>query len=335
MPEASQQSSPRTPLVSIVMPAYNAVHYIEESLRSLLGQTWPNLEIIVVDDGSQDDTAAIVGQLQQEHARATLILHRQHNQGVSAARNKGIELAQGDYIALQDADDISAPDRIQRQFAFLQQHQLALCGCGMAIFGCKEKTKLYPEFDGELKPNFLFWGRTIAGPTIIFSRQTIGDMRFNTTIKYGEDLDFILRVAFHGNNRVGNIQEPLYNYRQHDQQTTTKLKQTNRDNMIKITFAFLQEQGIPATEEAIANLFDLLKQPSFAATITDGSALEIMQLVTALVHYLQTNNSDPKAINRHLFQCLKALPPRYRKTPKAKGLLKMLPFWQRIKLIPL
>lgn len=333
MPTYSKQPSSRAPLVSIIVPAYNAAQYIEESLHSLLNQTWPNLEVIVIDDGSQDDTASIVEGLRQDHS--ALVLHRQENHGVSTARNRGIELAQGEYIALQDADDISAPDRIAKQLAYLEQHQLALCGCGITIFGRKKKNKLYPEFDSELKPNFLFFGRTIAGPTVMFSRHAVGDIRFNAAIKYGEDLDFIWRVAFHNGNRVGNVQDALYHYRQHDQQATTKLNQTNRDNMISILSAFLQEHGMIATESTIGNLFDLCKQPSRATEMNDNTSAEVIDLIRVLTHFLATCHSNTETINHHVFHCLKTLPSRQRQTPAAKALQQKLSLWQRIKLLSL
>ena len=124
------------PLVSILIPAYNAEKYIADTLRSALAQTWERTEIIVVDDGSRDTTASVA----ETFESSNVIVVRQSNQGASAARNRALSLAKGDYIQYLDADDLLAPDKIERQLAeakgphtllssawgqFLHRHQTA------------------------------------------------------------------------------------------------------------------------------------------------------------------------------------------------------------------
>ena len=108
-----------TPLVSILIPAYNAEPWIAETIRSALGQTWPNKEIIVVDDGSTDQTLSIV----QKFASKTVSVVTQENQGVCAARNRAYELCQGDYIQWLDADDLLSRDKIAKQMEAAEQSQ--------------------------------------------------------------------------------------------------------------------------------------------------------------------------------------------------------------------
>ena len=100
-----------TPLVSILIPAYNAERWIEETIRSALGQTWPNKEVIVVDDGSTDGTLTVVRQFESNGIRVVT----QANQGAAAARNVALSLAQGDYIQWLDADDVLDLHKIERQ----------------------------------------------------------------------------------------------------------------------------------------------------------------------------------------------------------------------------
>jgi glycosyltransferase involved in cell wall biosynthesis len=107
------------PLVSVIVPAYNASATIERTLRSVLVQTYGQLEIIVVDDGSSDDTAAIVERISREEPR--IILLRQPNQGVATARNVGIAHARGEFIAPLDADDIWHPSKIEKQCAVIKE----------------------------------------------------------------------------------------------------------------------------------------------------------------------------------------------------------------------
>lgn len=105
------------PLVSILIPAYNSERWIAETIRSVLGQTWPRREIIVVDDGSSDRTAAVA----REFASKDVKVVTQANQGASAARNKAFSLSQGDYIQWLDADDLLAPEKIARQMEIMER----------------------------------------------------------------------------------------------------------------------------------------------------------------------------------------------------------------------
>ncbi len=101
------------PLVSILIPAYNAQEWIGDTLRSAIAQTWDRKEIIVVDDGSRDQTNAVLRQFESDGVRVVT----QKNQGAAAARNKAFSVSQGDYIQWLDADDILAPDKIARQMS--------------------------------------------------------------------------------------------------------------------------------------------------------------------------------------------------------------------------
>ncbi len=100
-----------TPLVSILIPAYNAERWIAETMQSALGQTWPTKEIILVDDGSTDQTVRVA----QQFASKTVSIVSQKNQGAAAARNKAFELCHGDYVQWLDADDLLSPDKIAYQ----------------------------------------------------------------------------------------------------------------------------------------------------------------------------------------------------------------------------
>jgi glycosyltransferase involved in cell wall biosynthesis len=104
------------PLVSILIPAFNAHDWIAETLESAIAQTWPEKEIIVVNDGSTDQTLAIA----ERFERAGVRIVTQTNQGAAAARNKAFSLSQGDYIQWLDADDLLAPDKVARQVAVLR-----------------------------------------------------------------------------------------------------------------------------------------------------------------------------------------------------------------------
>src|SRR6201987_6545220 len=105
------------PLVSILIPAYNAEEWIAETIQSAIAQTCPRKEIIVVDNGSSDRTAEVA----RRFASKEVVIISTENQGAAAARNHAFQLSQGDYIQWLDADDLLAPDKIERQLAALDE----------------------------------------------------------------------------------------------------------------------------------------------------------------------------------------------------------------------
>lgn len=111
--------SHRPAMVSVVIAAFNAAEYVRETCLSVLGQTWRNLELIVVDDGSKDATADIVGALADADTRVRLL--RQTNRGVAAARNAGIAASSGEFLAVLDADDLWDPAKLERQVHRLEE----------------------------------------------------------------------------------------------------------------------------------------------------------------------------------------------------------------------
>ena len=109
--------NPQMPLVSVLIPAFNAEEWVGDTIRSALSQSWPNKEVIVVDDGSKDQTLAVARRFESQGVRVV----RQENKGASAARNNAFSLSKGDYIQWLDADDLLAPDKIAKQMSLVQQ----------------------------------------------------------------------------------------------------------------------------------------------------------------------------------------------------------------------
>lgn len=106
------------PLVSVIIPAYNAEKYIRETLGSVLSQSWPALEAFVVDDGSSDNTVAVAREYESDRIRVIA----KHNSGACAARNRGLEMSRGKYLQFLDADDVISDDKIEKQVEVLENH---------------------------------------------------------------------------------------------------------------------------------------------------------------------------------------------------------------------
>lgn len=131
------------PLVSILIPTYNAEQWLVETLESALAQTWKNIEIIVVDDGSTDNTPAVIRQYESSRVKAI----RQKNQGQSAAENRALQEAQGDFIQYLDADDLLAPDKIERQIELLKNKDAPFVASGewARFYQSPAEAKFSPE----------------------------------------------------------------------------------------------------------------------------------------------------------------------------------------------
>lgn len=128
------------PLVSIITPAYNAGAYIAETVKSVLAQTYPNFEHIIVDDGSTDNTAQVVRAFSDSRIKYL----RQENRGQSAARNAGIAASSGKYIAFLDADDLFLPEKLAEQVSYLEAYpDCDFCYCKIYHFFNEEPAKFY------------------------------------------------------------------------------------------------------------------------------------------------------------------------------------------------
>ena len=114
-------------MISVVLPSYNRAHILPRAIESILGQTYKDIELIIVDDGSSDNTAEVVGSFSDSR----IVYVRQENAGACAARNNGIAHARGDYIAFQDSDDIWHQDKLEKQLATLQNTGADIVFCRM------------------------------------------------------------------------------------------------------------------------------------------------------------------------------------------------------------
>ena len=122
----------KSPLVSIVMPAYNCESYIELAIRSVIEQTYKNWELFVIDDGSTDATSSIVKKLSKEDHRVKLI-NNPSNMGVAKTRNKGFELSSGEYVALLDADDVWRSTKLEKQLELAEKTGADIIYCSYGI----------------------------------------------------------------------------------------------------------------------------------------------------------------------------------------------------------
>ncbi|MBN9149222.1 glycosyltransferase family A protein [Nitrobacter sp. 62-23] len=200
-----------TPLVSIIMCAYNAGEYLRASLVSILTQTYQNLDIVIIDDGSTDDSFASITDLLTD--RRIRVFH-QENATRPVALNRALDLIRGDFYAIQDGDDISHPTRIEKQVrAMLSQPQVAAVFCGNELI--INDRSIAPTFAAkdtdECKRLIDAFSMPAHDPTGMFRLSLVKNFRYQQDLQYVEAFDYILRVGEQHPMIV--LGECLYGYR--------------------------------------------------------------------------------------------------------------------------
>ncbi len=203
------------PTVSVIIPAYNAVPYVTGAVDSALAQTYAQVEVVVVDDGSTDATAEVLRPY-REAGKITYIY--QKNAGLSSARNTGIRASRGEYVALLDSDDLFLPEKLLRQVGYLEAHPA--CGisyCGIAHFYEESPENMlhldYTYYSGaEVFPRLLW--KNFINPLSVVARRSVFDIigYFDENLKRSEDWDFWIRAA-HAGIRFDYLSEVLAQYR--------------------------------------------------------------------------------------------------------------------------
>lgn len=192
------------PLVSVIVPTYNAGKFIDDMVKSILNQTYQNIELIIVDDGSTDNTKNIL-----EKYNTQIKYLYQDNQGPSEARNTGINAANGEIIAYQDADDISLLNRIAREVVFLLDNpKYSMVYTGMTNIYVDEHVEKRPAVS--YNPFLLLQTNYIPCGTVMHWKDILDDVGM-----WNENIDWDLWIRISEKFQIGCIEECLYNRRIH------------------------------------------------------------------------------------------------------------------------
>ncbi len=201
------------PKVSVIIPTYQHAHFVGQTIESVLGQTYGDYEVIVVDDGSTDNTSEVLAEF---GPRITVIRHRR-NRGLSAARNSGISTARGDYVAFLDADDVWMPDKLEKQVPLFDRNQAVGLVYSDALHFDESGVRPEREFDyapgqSGMIHTAVFVALPIPMPTVVVRRSCF-DMvgLFDEALCGCADLDMWLRIS--NKWAVDFVDEPLAKYR--------------------------------------------------------------------------------------------------------------------------
>jgi glycosyltransferase involved in cell wall biosynthesis len=204
------------PLVSVLLPVYNGEKYLESAIESILNQTYSHFEVLLLDDGSTDQSLAIASTWAQQDAR--IQVHHHANRGLCQTLQKGVNLAQGKYIARMDADDIAHPERLERQVHYLEQHSDCVAlGSAITVIDPENDRIVQPSVSqnhGAIVAELLSWqGARICHPTVMMRTEAVKAVGGYTQEYHYEDVDLFLKLAQRGT--LANLPERLLDYRWH------------------------------------------------------------------------------------------------------------------------
>lgn len=218
--------------VSILLPAYNAALYLRDSLDSIIRQTFKDFEVVLIDDGSTDDTFKIANEYFNVDKRIKYYKNKE-NLGLIKTLNKGLTLAQGDYIVRMDADDIMTDDRLYKQVKYMDSNpQCFVCGGQIEYIGnLNGNAPILPQKYEDL----LYLSLTncpLYHPTTIIRNTAIKQfgLKYNDSYKHAEDYKFWSDIIFSHPNSIANIKDVVLYYRISNEQVTAKF--SNEQNLV-------------------------------------------------------------------------------------------------------
>jgi len=294
-------------LISVVMPVYNEQRYLASALDSILNQTYKNIELVVVDDGSVDGTKEILCRYEKSDKRVKAYF--QENAGIASALNKGVKLSTGDYIARMDADDLSRPERLKIQIDFLLKNKLHVVGGGVNRFDENQnKLKNYPLGNAEIKSSILVWEDSFAHPAVLISKSLLQKYKYIDFFNGVEDMHLWMCLALDPSVRMGNVPNIVLDYRRHSKQVT---KQKNKcwfvEKKVLAMHQVLNEAGVEFSKEEVEGLYLLLQKHGVLTLKTADFVVEYMKKIGDLNCFdLETKKQLKKKLLKKVYK--KAVP---------------------------
>jgi len=281
-----------TPKVSVLMPAYNAEKYIGEAIESILNQTFKDFEFIIINDGSTDNTAKIVRKY-ANHDKRIKFIDNKNNRGIVAVLNQGLDLCTGKYIARMDSDDISLPERLEKQVEYMDEHhECGVVGAAIKLFGAK--SGIWRNASSVKLFDLLIHGSQVFHPSAMIRTSVLRDNKIYYSSQYPHAEDYAFWMAIVQVAEIHNLQTILLNYRWHDsnvsvvhQRTQSKSTERARHNLLK---QFLTDEKdivrlLNLTSELhqhfwLFNLFPIIRRKQYSLIKTKYYLFEKIPILT-------------------------------------------------------
>ena len=277
------------PLVSVLMPVYNGEAFLREAIESILNQSYQNFEFLIVNDGSSDQSEEIIKSYSDSRIK---YICNPENLGLIATLNLGIELSQGAYIVRMDADDISLPQRIEKQVGWMEAHpDYGLMGSWFEDFNGKSTLRLvkYSSNDTHIRIRHLYQTH-IAHPTAVLRKSILDKhrLRFDSNFVHGEDYAFWVQMSAFC--KMSNYPEMLVRKRDHAQNVSNKYAQIQSDTCARVKQIQFESMGISVSREEI-ELYTRFANPDWELTPIE------METMHALLEKMAVGNEQNNFIS--------------------------------------
>lgn len=301
------------PIISVVLPVFNGEAFIRQSVESILSQTFTDFELIIINDGSTDNSSEILHELAANDSR--IILIERSNAGLVYTLNEGIEKARGEFIARMDADDIAIPERFELQLSkMISDPNLAVLGSFTRIIN-KEGSVVglgrYPVTPSETE-RFLQHGSPLAHPTVLMRKHVLLELGgYRKVFSHCEDYDLWLRINEMGWG-IANLSKPLLNYRVHganisavhrDSQelgsVIARLSCRCRKEGLPDPVADIEKIDITVVDKVPSHLRDDFDASMFVLRYSSISVSSLSELLSAWMDYKRQDLT----VKRHRIMC--------------------------------
>ena len=282
------------PAVTVLMPVFNGAAYLREAIGSILEQTFGDFELLVVNDGSTDDTPSILRSCRDPRLR---VLDNGANLGLIASLNKGLDAANGEFVARMDADDVALPRRLERQAAYLQiAPSIGVCGTWFRTFGGTRPTVVRPPVGPDDMAAKLFYESPLAHPTVMFRRMLFAahGLRYSQDFAHAEDYELWTRAA--EVTALANLPEVLLRYRQHAEQVSAA-KAAKQDETVKRILLRQLRKVCPQASEAECNAHVAIVRNRMG----DGDVLHVDYVESWLRRLIGGNETASRPFPREAF----------------------------------
>lgn len=291
-----------SPLVSILIPCYNAEAHLEEAMQSILDQTYTNLEIIAINDCSSDATGTILRKMAEQDTRIR-VFDNEQNLKLIKTLNKGVALCNGEYIARMDSDDIALPCRIEKEVAFLEQnkdHDI-VSSLFLAFHSenpSKKKLHYNPLHDEDLRAYILFKSG-ICHPAVMIRKRLFSELDLKFELDYLHVEDYALWSKAIYKTKIANIGEPLLLYRVHPNQVSTLNEQLQIDNKKEVFKIHCKQLGLPS-DAIFLNVY-----ASVAEAVPLEKSVDYLQKCESFItDLLDLNKANPFCNHNYLKELL-------------------------------
>ena len=262
-------------LVTVLMPVYNGKKYLKEAIDSILNQTYSDFEFLIINDGSTDNSENIINSYNDSRIR---YVKNECNLKLIVTLNKGIQLAKGKYIVRMDADDISAPTRIEKQVAFMEQNEgVGICGSWFTAFGdVAESICKYKEHHNEILFK-MFYQCHFCHPSLIIRKKVFEDLviPFDKQFIHAEDYELYFRLStkwkFH------NLQDSLIKYRIHGSSVSRQNQKVQLEHSLQIRKMFFSLLAFDCSQEELQSFETLNHQDYKAISITSKNMQSLLE----------------------------------------------------------